>query len=159
MTSDLRSPAVQAFWRTFCRARTIPPEQRYDVFTFGDTPALMDELLALVLAGPKRATAALVLDFERSGEPLPERGVYSVVLNGRSEPRCIIRTTEVAVAPFDRVDARFAWDEGEGDRTLETWRKWHRQYFERQCAGWGIAFDERMAVVLERFELISPERP
>jgi hypothetical protein len=60
MTSDLRSPAVQAFWRTFCRARTIPPEQRYDVFTFGDTPALMDELLALVLAGPIRHLTYLI---------------------------------------------------------------------------------------------------
>ena len=137
----------------------MSPEQRYDVFAFGDTPALADELLALVLVGPKRATAALVLDFERSGDPLPEPGVHSVVLDGRGEPGCIIRTIEVAVKPFDQVDARFAWDEGEDDRTLETWRKWHRRYFTRQCASWGIAFDERMPVVLERFELVWPDQP
>ena len=134
-------------------------ERRYDVFAFGDTPALADELLALVLVGPKRATAALVLDFERSGDPLPEPGVHSVVLDGRGEPGCVIRTTEVAVKPFDQVDAGFAWDEGEDDRTLETWRKWHGRYFARQCAGWGITFDEGMPVVLERFELAWPDRP
>jgi uncharacterized protein YhfF len=134
-------------------------ERRYDVFAFGDTPALADELLALVLVGPKRATAALVLDFERSGDPLPEPGVHSVVLDGRGEPGCVIRTTEVEVKPFDQVDARFAWDEGEDDRTLETWRKWHGRYFARQCAGWGITFDEGMPVVLERFELAWPDRP
>src|SRR5688572_13965008 len=86
MTSARRSPAVQDYWQEFCRSRSIPADQRYDVFAFGDTPALADELLALVLAGPKRATAALVAQFERSGDPLPEAGLHSVVLNGRGEP-------------------------------------------------------------------------
>jgi uncharacterized protein YhfF len=158
VTAAPRSPAVRAFWQEFCRARSITPDQRCDVFAFGDTPALADELLALVLAGPKRATATLALDFERSGDLLPEPGAYSVVLDGRGEPGCIIKTAEVEVKRFDQVDARFAWDEGEGDRTLETWRKWHRRCFARQCAGWGIAFEERMPVVLERFELVWQNR-
>jgi uncharacterized protein YhfF len=159
VTAAPRSPAAEACWQEFCRARSISPDRRCDVFAFGDTPAFADELLALVLAGPKRATAALVLDFERSGDPLPEPGAHSVVLDGRGEPGCIIMTTEVEVKRFDQVDPRFAWDEGEGDRTLQTWREGHRRYFTRQCAGWGIAFDERMAVVLERFELVWPDPP
>jgi uncharacterized protein YhfF len=56
------------------------------------------------------------MDFERAGDPLPEPGIHAVVLNGRGQPGCIIRTTEVTVRPFDGVDARFAWDEGEDDR-------------------------------------------
>jgi len=158
MGSGPRSPAIEAFWQAFCRARGVSPDQRCDVFAFGDTAAMANELLALVLAGPKRATAALVLDFERSGDPLPEPGAYSVVLDGRGEPGCIIRTTGIERRPFDQVDARFARDEGEGDRTLATWRAGHRRYFTRQCAGWGIAFEERMMVVLERFELVWPDR-
>lgn len=159
MTPGSRIPAVQAYWHKFCRARSVAANQRYDVFAFGDTAALADELLALVLAGPKRATAALVMHFERAGDPLPEPGIHSVVLNGRGQPGCIIRTTEVTVRPFDQVDARFAWDEGEDDRTLTSWRAGHRRYFTRQCLGWGISFDERMPVVLERFELVWPDRP
>jgi uncharacterized protein YhfF len=159
MSTSVRSPAIEAFWVAFCRARGVAPDQRCDVFAFGESAALADELLALVLAGPKRATAALVPDFERSGVPLPERGAYSIVLDGRGAPGCIIRTTAAEVRPFDQVDARFAWDEGEGDRTLETWRDGHRRYFTRQCAGWDMAFDERMPVVLERFELVWPEQP
>ena len=156
MSTGVRSPAIEAFWLAFCRGRQVPPDQRCDVFAFGDGAALADELLALMLAGPKRATAALVLDFERSGDPLPERGSYSVVLDGRAAPGCIIRTTAVEVRPFDQVDARFAWGEGEGegDRTLETWREAHRRYFTRQCTT-----DERMPVVLERFEVVWPNRP
>ena len=87
MTANRRSPAVHTFWEASCRALSMSPERRYDVFAFGDTPALADELLALVLVGPKRATAALVLDFERSDEPLPEPGVHGVVLDGRASPR------------------------------------------------------------------------
>lgn len=159
MTSGPRTPAVEACWQAFCRTHSVSPDQRYDVFAFGDTPALAEELLALVLAGPKRATAAPVMEFERAGDPLPAPGIYSVVLNGRGEPGCIIRTTEVTVQPFDRVDARFAWDEGEDDRTLASWIEGHRRYFTRQCASWGVAFDERMPIVFERFELVWPHRP
>jgi uncharacterized protein YhfF len=158
MTSGARTPAVQAYWRSFCRACPVSPDQRYDVFAFGDTPALADELLTPVLLGPKRATATLVLDFERAGDLLPEPGTHSVVLNGRGEPACVIRVTEVMVQPFNQVDAGFAWDEGEDDRTLATWMKAHRRYFTRQCASWGIAFDEGMPVVFERFELVWPKR-
>jgi len=68
-------------------------------------------------------------------------------------------TSAVEVKRFDRVDARFAWDEGEGDRTLETWRAGHRRYFTRQCAGWGDRVRRTHAVVFERFELVWPDRP
>jgi uncharacterized protein YhfF len=159
MAQGSRAPAVQAYWRKFCRARGISPDQRYDVFAFDDTSALADELLALVLAGPKRATAALVIDFERAGDPLPEPGSNAVVLNGRGQPGCTIKATEVTVQSFDEVDARFAWVEGEDDRTLASWRAGHRRYFTRQCLGWGIAFDECLPLVLERFELVWPDQP
>lgn len=159
VTSGPRTPAVQAYWRGFCHARSVPPDQRCDVFAFGDTSVLADELLALVRAGPERATAALLMAFERAGDPLPERGLDSVVLNGRGEPRCIISTTEVTVQPFDRVDARFAWDEGEDARTCASWLEAHRRYFTRQCASWGVVFHERMPVMFERFELVWPDRP
>jgi uncharacterized protein YhfF len=159
MSAGGRSPVIEAFWLPFCRSYRVSPARWYDVFAFGDSAVMADELLALVLAGPKRATAALVLDFERSGDPLPERGAYSVILDGRCAPGCIIRTTAVEVRPFNQVDGRFAWDEGENDRTLYTWRAGHRHYFTRQCAVWNTAFDERMPVVLRRFEVVWPNRP
>jgi plasmid stability protein len=86
MNTNVRSAAIEAFWLALRQARGVAPDQRCDVFAFGDSAATADELLALVLAGPKRATAALVLDFERSGDPLPERGSYSLVLDGHGAP-------------------------------------------------------------------------
>jgi len=69
---------------------------------------------------------------------------------------CVIRTTEVEVTPLNRVDDRFAWDEGEGDRTLAWCREAHDQYFARQCQQLGVPFDDDPDVVFERFALVWP---
>lgn len=123
---------------------------------FGDSPALADELVELVQHGPKRATAGLMLAYERSGDPVPQPGWLTVFLDGAGAPRVIVRTTWTDIRPFSEVDAAFAWDEGEGDRSLADWQLSHRRYFSRTCGSMGIRFDERMLVVLERFELVWP---
>jgi uncharacterized protein YhfF len=146
--------ATEAFWQEFCRLHGVAPQARHDVFAFGDDPAVQNELLDLVLHGPKRATAALVLEFEAAGDPLPVVGGHSVVLDGAGRPRCVIRTTEVRTVPFDRVDAAFAHDEGEDDRTLASWCREHARCFTRACARLGRTFTPDLPVVLERFELV-----
>lgn len=151
--TDAGAPGVEAFWLAFCRERGVDSAARFDVFAFGDGPAMADELLGCVLHGPKRATAGLLIEHEAAGEPLPSAGAYAVVLDGAGRPRCVLRTTEVRVVPFAEVDADFARDEGEGDRSLAWWCQAHRAYFARACARLGREFGEGLAVVLERFEL------
>ena len=147
--------AVQQVWEEF-RATGHPEAVLAGAFAFGDSPELADELAYLVLNGPKRATAGLVLEFERDGEPLPRPGDHSIVLNGRGDRVCVIRTTEVEVKPLSQVDDQFAWDEGEGDRSLTWWRQAHDRYFTRQCEQLGVPFRDDLAVVFERFELVWP---
>ena len=47
----------------------------------------------------------------------------------------LLRIVELRVATFDEVDARFAYDEGEGDRSLDDWRAGHRRYWQRVAPG------------------------
>jgi uncharacterized protein YhfF len=148
------APDAEGFRREFCRSHGVAPSERHDVFAFGDDPALQDELVALVLHGPKRATAMLLLEHEVGGDPMPVEGGYGIVLDGAGRPRCVIRTTEVRVVPFQDVDATFAHDEGETDRTLASWLENHRRYFDRACARLSRTFTEDLPVVLERFELV-----
>ncbi|MEQ8357665.1 MAG: hypothetical protein RH942_19175 [Kiloniellaceae bacterium] len=62
---------------------------------------------------------------------------------------------ETFVAPLLAVDDRFAWDEGEGDRTRTWWLDAHRRYFARRAAALGLAFDEAASPLLyERFEMV-----
>ena len=58
--------------------------------------------------------------------------------------------------PFREVDAAFAWDEGEGDRSLDYWRDAHIGFFIRMCAARGELFGEEMETVLERFAMVWP---
>ena len=125
----------------------------YEVEPFGDSAELADELAALVLHGPKRATAGLLAGYEAEGEPIPIEGSYSVVLDGVGRPVCVIRTGKVIVQPLGMVEESFAWDEGEGDRSLAYWRAAHIDFFSRS----GFPFDDDSLVVCERFELIYPK--
>jgi uncharacterized protein YhfF len=72
------------------------------------------------------------------------------VLDGRGEPRCVIETTEVTYRRFNEVDASFARDEGEGDRSLAYWRDAHRAYFGRLGR-----LSEDMKLMCERFRLVE----
>lgn len=146
---------AERLWNEFRRATGVDAEL-VGSFAFGDSPALADELAALVRHGPKRATAGLVLEFERDGEPVPRPGDHWVVLGGDGEPVCVIRTTDVEIKPLDQVDAAFAWDEGEGDRSLADWKEAHRRYFTRVCENAGIPFAADLPTVFERFELVWP---
>lgn len=150
-----KSPAVEAYWRAFREARGVP-EQPYDVCRMGDGPALADQLLQLILTGPKRATACLLRDVESHGETMARVGGHVVVLDGRDEPCAIWRTRTVEVKPLNQIDDAFAWDEGEGERTREDWLALHVRYFSRRAKAEGFVFDAVMPAVFERFTLVWP---
>jgi uncharacterized protein YhfF len=114
-------------------------------FAFGDGPALADELLDLVIRGVKTATCST------EDEPnTSTRGECWIVLDGRGMARCVIESTEVTYRRFGEVDADFAFEEGEGDRSLDYWRDAHRRYFARQGK-----FTEDMMLMCERFRLVE----
>lgn len=115
-------------------------------FAFGDSPELADALLALVLAGTKTATCWAARDLGPSAV-----GQRSVVLDGRGAARAVIETVQIRACRFADVDAAFAYDEGEDDRSLPAWRAAHRAYFERNGG-----FAEDMPLWCERFRLVQP---
>lgn len=117
-------------------------------FAFGDTEALADDLLGLVLAGKKTATCGALSAFGPGGEPMPEVGRRDVVLDGRGRPACAIETVSVTTCRFDGVSEDFALAEGEGD--FAAWRDGHIAYFERN-GGWSAD----MMLVCERFKLVE----
>jgi uncharacterized protein YhfF len=128
----------------------------YTVEHFGDSGRLADELLGLVIAGGKRATAELVDEFTARGDQLPSVGSHWIACDSHGIPRIVIRSTELRIATFDEVDADFAFDEGEDDRSLESWRTEHRKYWKRGCAARGATWSESDEIVLERFSVVWP---
>jgi len=123
---------------------------------FGDTSALADTLLDLVLSGRKRATATLALEFRLEGQDLPRIGSHWIACDGAGVPRVVLRSLELRLGPLDSADPDFAWDEGEDDRSLDSWRREHVRYWRRICASRGIEWNEELEVVFERFSVVWP---
>lgn len=159
---NLMTEAAAIFWQRYLD--TLPAEHpncraKPDSFSFGDSPALANELGALVKLGLKRATASLPIEFTSLGIPLPTAGDVSIVLLSNGLPAAIIELIEVQHIPFQAVDAAFAADEGEGDGSLAWWRAAHRRYFGRVCARTGAQFDEMTPVICQRFRLVWTGKP
>lgn len=152
------SSVVEEYWAKFLKANpAISADMPYQVWYFGNSSEMARELAALVLSGKKTATASLVETNRRQPKSAPVDGGYSLVTDLEGEPMCVIQTTEIRHVPFTEVDSAFAYDEGEDDRTLASWRKAHRDYFALEGARLGFVFDEDSIVCCERFRLLFPK--
>jgi uncharacterized protein YhfF len=146
-----------AFWQRYLATLPIRHPHRSvepDVFSFGDSPALADELAALVLAGRKAATTSLPIEFTSEGLDLPSAGDMSIVTLADGTPAAIIEIVEVQAVAFQDVGATFAAVEGEGDGSLAFWRRAHREYFGRVGARLGAPFEETSVVLCQRFRVV-----
>jgi len=148
---------IEGYWQKFLS--TLPTDSPYHTKTYskggyGDSPELMDELIQLVLIGKKTATCGSLWEWEAEGKPLPKVGDVWVELDGNGNPVCITETTEVTIRKYNEVDAQFAYDEGEGDQSLNDWREAHRDFFSRVLRKIGKEFSEDMPLMCERFRVI-----
>ena len=148
---------IGAYWSGFLE--TLPADspvrdEPYVAEAWGDSPHLADELGALIVDGIKTATCSALWEYEAEASALPEVGSKTIVLDGNNNPLCIVETTEVAVRPYNEVDARFAYEEGEGDRSLEYWRDAHWRFFSRTLPTIGKDPNMDMPLVCERFRVI-----
>lgn len=153
----MNSQRYEAFWQAFLA--TLPADSRYHHLPYtaekwGDGPELADELGHLIADGSKTATCSALWEWEAEGNPIPHVGMMTIVLDGAGNPLCVMETTEVEIRPYNEVDAQFAYDEGEGDRSLESWRTGHWRYFSRTLAKIGRDPTEDMPLVCERFKTI-----
>ena len=140
---------AKEMWERFSREMGI--DDVFDAWAFGDAS---DELADLVCRGIKTGTSSAYPLYALEGEPIPEAGDYSVILNSREEAVCIIRNRAVTVLPYKAVTEEMAFKEGEGDRTLAYWRQVHERFFISCMEENGLSFDEEMLVVYEEFERV-----
>jgi uncharacterized protein YhfF len=148
---------IESYWRSYLEslpADSPVRDEQYVAEGWGDSPEMADELGALIADGTKTATCSALWEYEAEDEPLPQVGLKSVVLDGKGDPLCIVETTEVEVRPYEEVDAGFAYEEGEGDRSLEYWREAHWSFFSRTLPNMGKEPTTDMPLVCERFRVV-----
>jgi uncharacterized protein YhfF len=149
---------VEEFWNAYLntlpvnhptRALAVPTAEGY-----GDSPQLADELGQLIYRGTKTATCASLWEYEFEKIPIPRVGQLEIVLDGQNQPLAITEMTEVQIRPYDEVDASFAYEEGEGDRSLQNWREGHWRFFLRVLAKIGRQPDPKMPLICQRFKVV-----
>ena len=147
---------VNAFWRSY--VERLPESERereyFEAFQFGAGREMANQLARLVLDGIKTAASDLIWHIDANHKPRWAVGDEHVVLDGAWTPVAVIRTTELSERRFCDVDEAFAYDYGEGDRTLTWWREHVFAWYANQCRELGIEPTEEMPLLCERFEVV-----
>ncbi|MBT8308238.1 MAG: ASCH domain-containing protein [Maribacter sp.] len=121
---------------------------------FCDNEKDANECVRLVLKGVKRATSDSLLGLQYRNEPLPKKGDFKVITDWNGKAQCIIRTTAVELKPFFSIDEEYAKLEGEGDKSLDYWKKTHWAYYERELEPFNRVPRDSMIIVCEEFEKV-----
>lgn len=159
MDTPSKQTPVESFWQAYLatlpnRRPTTAPKVP-EAWSFGDSAEMADALGRLVVQGLKTATCSLLWEYEVENEALPQVGELNIILDGQNRPLCLIELIEVTVQPFNEVDAQFAFEEGEGDRSLSCWRSVHWRYFSAIGARIQKPAQENMPLVCQRFRIIG----
>ena len=145
---------IGEFWLEFLQKTGKDPKIPYlESFHFDLNEKSANELLELVLAGKKRATASSLLAYEKENCRVPQVGDFSIVTDWDNNPRCVIETTAVTIYKFKEITFDICKREGE-DECLETWQRGHAGYFTQDGKALGYEFSEDMPVVFEDFEVV-----
>jgi uncharacterized protein YhfF len=122
---------------------------------YGDSELLSESLLALIRSERKRAGTGLLWAYEYDGQEVSKTGDIEIVIDHLNQPALVTRITSAKVVAYDEITAEYAAIEGEGDGSLEYWRKAHWAFFSRECARSGREPDESMPVVCSIFEVLN----
>lgn len=147
-------PCVDALIPLLARHGIALPTGRVRVDGYGDSAELSAELLDLIKSGRKRAGTGLLWAYEHDREPIAMTGDIEIVVDHCNQPALITRIVRSEVVAFHEVSAEYAAIEGEGDGSLEHWRKGHWNFFSRECKRIGREPLETMPVVCNVFEVL-----
>ncbi len=127
-----------------------------EAYYFCDNKEDADELANHVVSGIKTATTSLyeLYKLEDEKESIPKEGELSIITDYEGNALAVIENISVRIIPFNQVTEDFAYKEGEGDKTLNYWRRVHRDFFNRELEKYSKEFNEDMLVVLEEFKVI-----
>jgi len=148
---------IAVFWKTYLAAHPeVSPSAPVEA-AFAGRREGTDALISLYLHGRKTAGSSLLRDFVSNGDPLPQPGDHWIALDSRDRPKIILKTVSTEVHRFKDVPERIAVAEGEGDLSLEYWKRVHAGFYAPHLAEWGIADIHDAEVVTEHFEIVHRE--
>ena len=108
-----------------------------------------DELIDLVLQGEKTATTSLYSEYNK--ENIPKIGDQSIIVYSNGKDACLIENKNILITEFKNITSEIAFLEGEGDKSLNYYKKEHEELFKKINKN----FNENTPVVVEIFKVIN----
>lgn len=142
------------YWQSYLKSNAINLSSANVEASIAGNDAIADHLLELYLSGKKTAGSSLAKDYEYTGEEYPKVGNYWIILDSKKIPKCIVRTKGIEKFKFAEVPLKVAISEGEGDLSLEYWRKAHINFFTPYLKKWGIANLDQEELITEYYKLV-----
>tara|TARA_B110000263_G_C15150464_1_gene437612 strand:+ start:123 stop:596 length:474 start_codon:yes stop_codon:yes gene_type:complete len=147
--------SVERLWNDFLNEN---PENKIKEtplsFYFCDNKKDADQCAELVVKGIKQATATSLWWYEKNNAPLPRVGDKYIVTDWDGNARAIIENIKVEQVPYNKITPEFAEIEGEGDKSLDYWKRVHEAYYKREMKIHFEKFDENIIIVCEYFKKI-----
>ncbi|MBU5225118.1 ASCH domain-containing protein [Clostridium senegalense] len=153
----VKDKSVKDMWEKYLISigeNFINTNKEYTAWYFCDNEESANNLAALTREGIKRGTTSLYDLYKLENEELPEVGEYSIITDWDGVAKCLIRNKKVTILPFKDVGKELAAIEGEGDKSLNYWRKVHIDFFTRELKNLEMEFTEDRIVVFEEFEVV-----
>ncbi|WP_276702222.1 ASCH domain-containing protein [Chryseobacterium sp.] len=146
---------ISTYWKEF-QSKNPKYNNRNEPqsFYFCDNKKEADECADLVVKKIKQATSPSVWWFKKNKEELPKVGDLAIVTDWNGDPKAIIRTKKVEIVKYKDITPAYAQLEGEGDKTLEYWKKAHWKYYQNEMKEFNEFPTEEMKIVCEYFETI-----
>lgn len=142
---------AKQMWDNFIKQYPEYKDNSYSAWSYG---TLIDQLAELTVKNIKTATASAYELYAVDNYPLPQVNDFNIILNSKDEAVCITKTTKVSIVPFLEVSEEHAFKEGEGDKSLEYWRKEHISFFTEGYKEGNLEFHENIPVVCEEFQVV-----
>jgi uncharacterized protein YhfF len=144
---------MEAEVRRVLEASFLGEEARYFVpMSIGSAPEHADEGAALILNGAKTLTSSPFWDYPDG--KIPFVGGLSVLLDGSQKPRGIVETTDIEIMPFAAITEEMARAYGEGERTVEWWRRVMGEYYRASASRHTMAFTGDTLLIWEWFIVV-----
>lgn len=146
---------IENYWNQFLKMnpeyieREIPQS-----FYFCDNEKDANECTDLVVKKIKRATSTSLRFFEKRKEKIPEIGQFYIITDWEGNPKALVEVKNVEILKFEEITSEHAYIEGEGDKSLDYWRRVHWDYYTREMKQWNEHPTEQMLIVYEQFDRI-----
>ena len=146
---------IEKYWKQFLKYHpeytgTEIPQSFY----FCDNEKDANECADLVVQSVKRATSTSLRYFEKQKERFPKVEDLYIITDWFGNPKAVVEVKKVEILRFEEITSEHAYIEGEGDKSLDYWRRVHWEYYTREMKQWNEQPTEQMLIVYEQFDRI-----